>query len=472
MPIYLQITQQIIQCIQVKSLTTGNKLPGSRLLANNLNVNRNTIVAAYNELDLQGWIKIEPNKGAFVLEYSKNKSIESVNTKNVSKKFSLKSNFSFKQNRLTESPYKKSTALYQLTDGIADARLYPMKDIAKWYAYALKNFNKISSLNNKAEENNFNSQLTNYLNLTRNLKIEPSNLVTTQNFETCLYIISQLLFEKNDIVLVAEKNHYKANMIIQNTGAKLIEIPIDNEGIVVDFVRKHFLKSSIKAIYINSQRNYPSTITLSAKRRIELLEIAKEYNFLIIEENADFDIEFQPSNVLPMASFNTDGNLIYLGKFAQLFSSAFELGFIVAPTDFVNKIKDYIEMLSLSKDLLTQYTLESMLKEGEIHRLQKKMNLTYKQRRDFFYNQLKQKFNDEIECVVPSGGMAFWIEFKNKISLKKLSDIALSNNLYIPLYIMYQQKDICALRIGFANFSTTEIEEIINILHKSYLDCK
>ena len=137
----------------------------------------------------------------------------------------------------------------------------------------------------------FSTQFCNYLNATRGFHIKPTNLLNTRSTEMSLYIVSQVLINPGDLVLVGQLSNYVANMIFQQAGAKIKTVPVDDEGLAIGYINEHFIHENIRCIYICSNRDYPTTIPLSTKRRLQLLHLAKTHGFAIIED--DFDHDFQ-----------------------------------------------------------------------------------------------------------------------------------------------------------------------------------
>jgi GntR family transcriptional regulator/MocR family aminotransferase len=314
----------------------------------------------------------------------------------------------------------------------------------------------------------FENQLCNYLNATRGFRITPENLISTRSTEMSLYIISQLLIRQKDVVLVGDLSNYAANMIFQQSGATIKTIPVDEQGLDVDFIRTHFVKGVIRCVYICANRDYPTTVSLSAERRLKLLALAKEYQFAIIEDDFDYDFQFEGMAMLPMASSDTNGMVIYLGKLGQSLFPSFQTGFVVGPANLISEAKNYLQILDRQGDLIQEQMLSELIYEGEIHRLLKKNILVYKQRRDFLCQCLEENFKDRLHFKKPSGGLAIWLEFKKVISLVQLSEQALHYDLFVPKTILYQDKDTCAIRLGFGHLNEVEIETVVKKLKQAY----
>ncbi len=471
-PLYIQVSQQIINAIQRRYLTKSTILPGTRVLSQLLKVHRNTAVAIYEELASQGWVEIIPNKGTFVLDPTQKTTKTRATSQKINQAYTYAktTGFPFQESFHLASTTQLTDAKYTINDGKPDLRLHPVHQFTRWYSAAMKRKTLIKKWNrpNESSYSLFQTQLCNYLNTTRGFHIRPNNLINTRSTEMSLYIVSQLLIKQNDVVLVGHLSNYASNMIFQQAGAIIKTIPVDNEGLDVDYIRKHFVKKSIRCVYVCAHRDYPTVVTLSADRRLELLQLAKEYGFAIIEDDYDYDFQFEGSAMLPMASADANGMVIYLGKLGQSLFPSFQTGFVVAPENLISEAKNYLELLDKQGDLIQEQMLSELIHEGEIYRLMKKNIVVYKQRRDFLCKLLSEHFTEIATWKVPSGGLAIWLEFQPKISLVKLAEESEKNNLFLPKTTLYQDKNTCAIRFGFGHLDIEEIEFVIKKLKKAY----
>ena len=471
-PLYIQVSQQIINAIQRGYLTKGTILPGSRVLAKLLKIHRNTAVAIYEELASQGWVEIIPNKGTFVLEPEQKK----IKIKATSQKihqaytYAKTTGFPFQKSFHLASTNQLTNVKYTVNDGKPDLRLHPVHEFTRWYSAAMKRKTLIKKWDRPIESSSslFQTQLCNYLNATRGFHITPNNLINTRSTEMSLYIVSQLLIKQNDLVLVGHLSNYAANMIFQQAGANIKTIPVDENGLDIDFIKKHFVKQSIRCVYICAHRDYPTMVTLSAERRLKLLLLAKEYGFAIIEDDYDYDFQFKGSAMLPMASAGANGMVIYLGKLGQSLFPSFQTGFVIAPENLISEANNYLQLLDKQGDLIQEQMLSELIHEGEIYRLMKKNIVIYKQRRDCLSKLLTQYFDEIAEWKIPSGGLAIWLEFQPKISLVKLAKEAEKNDLFLPQTVLYQDKKTCAIRFGFGQLNIEEMKSVIKKLKNAY----
>lgn len=471
-PVYIQVAQQIINAIQRGYLTKGTLLPGTRVFGQLLKIHRNTAVAIYEELASQGWVEIIPNKGTFILEPElKTAKIKAATQKiNQAYNYATTTGFPFQKSFHLASTTQLTDAKYIINDGKPDLRLHPVHQFSRWYSAAMNRKTLIKKWNraNESSYSLFQTQLSNYLNATRGFHIKPNNLISTRSTEMSLYIVSQLLIKQNDVVLVGQLSNYAANMIFQQAGATIKTIPVDANGLDTDYIRKHFIKGSIRCIYICAHRDYPTMVKLSVERRLALMQLAAAYGFAIIEDDYDYDFQFEGSAMLPMASADVNGMVIYLGKLGQSLFPSFQTGFVIAPENLISEAKNYLQLLDAQGDLIQQQMLSELINEGEIYRLMKKNIIIYKQRRDCLCKLLTLYFIEIAHWKVPAGGLAIWLQFQHQISLVKLAEEAEKHHLFLPKTILYQNKNTCAIRFGFGHLDLEEIETVIKKLKSAY----
>lgn len=464
----MQISNQLINAIQRGFLPFGTKLPGTRTLSILLEVHRNTIVSVYDELLAQGWIEIFPNKGTFVIGNEQNNaSIIQISGQNNLENYPKQTGFTFKTSNILDNPFEHSACEYIFNDGIPDIRLTQVDQYSGIYSSILKRkAHKIGQYNYDGSEF-FKEHLSEYLNLSRGLPISKNNLLITRSTEMSIYIVSEILLSPGDIVLVGELSYFSVNMIFQRTGVNIRTVSIDEEGISVEEVRKICEKQNIRMLYLTPHHHYPTTVTLSAKRRLELLNLSQEYGFIILEDDYDYDFHYDKSPILPLASADTKGMVIYIGSFGKLLAPGFRTGFIVAPENLMAEMRKYLGIIDRQGDILMEHVLGEMIAEGEISRYLKKSLKIYKERRDQFASLLKQHLDEYIDFKIPSGGLAFWAEWKTPVNLMNLSRKCARNNLFIPKTLLYQNKNITAIRLGFGHFTCNEMEKSVEILSEN-----
>ncbi|MDR6405485.1 MULTISPECIES: PLP-dependent aminotransferase family protein [Chryseobacterium] len=466
--IYMQITNQLINAIQRGFLPVGTKLPGTRLLSKFLEVHRNTIVAVYDELFAQGWVESLPNKGTFIIGKNEEKPVDfnDINQINL-KNYPKTTGFLFKTSNILDNPFEHSSCQFVFNDGIPDIRLTQIDQHSRIYSSILKRkAHKIGHYNQDGSEF-FKKNLSQYLNLSRGLPISIDNLLITRSTEMSIYIVSEILLSKDDTVLIGALSYFSVNMIFQKAGVKIITIPIDNEGINVDEVREICKRQKIRMLYLTPHHHYPTTVTLSAQRRLELLNLANEFGFIILEDDYDYDFHYEKSPILPLASADTNGMVIYIGSFGKSLAPGFRTGFIVAPENLMTEMRKYLGIIDRQGDILMEHVLGEMIAEGEINRYLKKSVKIYQERRDYFIQLIQENLGNFLTFEKPSGGLAIWTEWQIPINLMQLSRNCAQNHLFIPKTLLYQNKELTAMRLGFGDLNFDEMEKSVEIFSKT-----
>lgn len=466
--VYMQITNQLINAVQRGALPVGTKLPGTRALCNILKVHRNTVIAAYDELLAQGWVESIPNKGTFIIGTKNNISVSSGNfgEKNLGH-YPKSAGFPFRVSNILDNPFEKSGCRYAFTDGSPDIRLTQIDQQSRIYSSTLKRRAHKTGYYNHDGSEFFKEKLSEYLNLSRGLPISRENLLITRSTEMSVYIASEILLSPEDTVIVASLSYFSVNMIFQKMGVNILTVPVDKEGIVVDSIREICRKRKIRMLYLTPHHHYPTTVTLSAQRRLELLKLAEESGFIILEDDYDYDFHYDRSPILPLASADTQGMVIYIGSFGKSLAPGFRTGFVVAPENLMAEMRKYLGIIDRQGDILMEHVLGEMIAEGEISRYLKKSLKVYRERRDDFCMLLDEHLNGQVRFQKPSGGLAVWIEWKTATNLLQLSQDCAGSNLFIPRTLLYQNRDLTAMRLGFGNLNRNEMEESVAIFAKA-----
>ncbi len=194
---------------------------------------------------------------------------------------------------------------------------------------------------------------------------------------------------------------------------------------------------------------------------MELLELANEYGFIILEDDYDYEFHYDKSPILPLASADTNGMVIYIGSFGKSLAPGFRTGFIVAPENLMAEMRKYLGIIDRQGDILMERALGEMIEEGEINRYLKKSLKVYQERRDYLAVLLKENLENLITFQIPSGGLAIWLEWNVPINLMQLSRGCAQDNLFIPKTLLYQNKNLTAMRLGFGDLNADEMEKVL-----------
>jgi GntR family transcriptional regulator/MocR family aminotransferase len=284
-----------------------------------------------------------------------------------------------------------------------------------------------------------------------------------------LYLLSCVLFSKGDSVIVGDTNYYYADRVFMMAGAKLVRIKTDEWGIDVDAVEKVCRRKKIKALFITSHHHYPTTVTLSASRRIKLLSLAEKYGFIIIEDDYDYDFHYLSSPILPLVSADTKGMVVYIGTLSKSIAPAIRTGYIVAPENLILELARIRQLIDTQGDPIMELALSEMFEEGHIKRHMKKALLVYHRRRDFLCSYLKEKLPDVIDFKVPDGGLAIWAKFNKSVPLPPLSQKLRTQGIILSNGLIHNTTSVSlnATRMGFGWMDEQEALQAVDILTKA-----
>ncbi len=466
-PVYLQVAHQLINAIQRGYLMDGHKLPGSRQLGKLLELHRNTVVASYAELDAQGWVETHPSRGAFVRtgKTEKPRKLRNVDRHTLAA-YPQQTGFRFKKWVVLDSPFDHAPTRLRLDDGLPDSRLSHVGYLSRLLHTNMRrkgNQTKFS-YNNSMGSEYYRENLANFLNLTRGLHVAKTNLLVTRSLELSIYIVAETLISPGDCVVVGQLSYFATNMILQKAGARILTVPIDDDGIDVEAVRQLCERQPIRMLYITSHHHYPTTVTLSAQRRVELLELSAKYGFILLEDDYDYDFHYDGTPLLPMASADTAGMVVYVGTFGKSMAPGFRSGFIVAPAPLIAEMDKLLGIMDRSGDTLTESALGEMIADGEIHRYLKKAVKEYRGRRDHLIRLLHERLNGHIDFAAPTGGLAVWTKWPRDYNLMQFRAACARRDLYLPRYLLYQSKAYSGIRFGFGSLAPNELSEVVEII--------
>ncbi len=467
--LYLQIVKVMINGIEKGKLTVGVKLPGTRVLADKLGVHRKTIIAAYQELEAQGWISMKESVGSYVLPTHKHQ----IDFQLATEGFTLSQEvypIKVKQSNLMDSPFESHNCSLSINDGQPDYRLNSMDELTRMYRNSLKRKQILRKLGDQQFNNTdvLKDKLIRHIQNTRGISVTRSQIIRGRSAEMLLFILGQILLNKSDVVLVGELSFFSANMILQQVGAKVKTVPMDEKGLDVDYIEEHFKKGDFQFIYINPQNNYPNTVTLAQERRTKLIELAEKMDFVIIEEEREEEFYFERKSLEPLIAQCKNGRVVYIGAFGRSLLPTFQTFFVLAPDYVINEVEKHLGLLEGHGDIIIEQALGEWVESGEMNRQMKKMLKTYKERRNACLINLDEIFAGEIEFSIPSGGLAIWISFKRSFSLTKWADYCKQKDLFIPRHCLYQNRKLTALRLGFGNLSVDEMKKALEIMKQAY----
>lgn len=471
--VYQQIANQLVGLIRRRTLKSESKLPSSRELADVLHVHRKTIVAAYNEIQMQGWVIALPRKGIFVASVLPELTPKKWEKHNPLGDLSKSTPFFYKVNThyVAEPLTDLSRYDWIIDDGLPDPRLAPLEVLIRAYKMRMrKNYLfKGSAGLFSAGSLSLREILTSYLAETRGIRAMLQNLLITQGAQMGIFIAAQLLLRPGDNVIVGEPGYFMANNVFENLAANILRVPVDEDGIDVSKVEELCKRYKINMLYVIPHHHHPTTVTLSPQRRMQLIALAEKFNFFIVEDDYDYDFHYQSSPYLPLVSYNSD-RIIYIGSLTKCLAPSIRIGFMVAPANIIEEAIKMRRSINLRGDFIMEEALSAIIQSGDISRHIKKSIKIYQNRRDHLCVLMKEHLLDFLEFNIPAGGMAVWVKFNKAYPVQKIALNVARQGLLMSDGSKYNthKENYNAIRLGFASLNNTEITAVVRIL-KDYL---
>ncbi|RZK78204.1 MAG: PLP-dependent aminotransferase family protein [Pedobacter sp.] len=450
--VYIQIADSIISAIKGGKLQGGDPLPGSRQLATQLKLNRNTIVDALDILLAEGWLIAKERRGTFVSE--KLPGFKSVDL----------------------SPALPITSPIEVIadiifdDGVPDTRIAPINELARAYRQIFNRKGKWQMMGyvEGRGDSDFLNAIVHMLNYKRGMRLTAEDVYITRGSQMAMYLTAHCLLKTGDQVVVENPGYTPAWQAFESAGASLLPVNVDQEGLVITELRVLLsTQKNIKAIYITPHHQFPTTVTLSLGRRLELVALSNEFGFTIIEDDYDNEFHFGQRPVYPVSSFDDIQNYVYVGTMSKIVAPALRLGFMAAPRDLIAKVSQLRKIIDAQGDNMMEQAVLELINDGQIKRHLRKATLIYKAKRDYFDGLIRKHLIEKVNYKKPEGGLAFWLEPKEPVDLQNIAKALLEKGIQImPPDRFSHGKPVNGIRLGYASLTESQLESGIIELSK------
>ncbi|MCS1381789.1 PLP-dependent aminotransferase family protein [Lysinibacillus sphaericus] len=447
-PLNKQVYRQIREKILNGTLQSGERLASTRKLCSELNVSRNVILEAYEQLVAEGFLVSHRGSGTFVADGA-HLTLSSKET--VQKKIENK----------TTAPK------IDFRSGIPALDLFPRKTWAKLSHNIWNDTNPaIFGYDQPEGRYELREELANYLLRTRGVDCHPDQIVITSGATQALTVITRLFLLANDEAIMEDPITNDIQTIFKSSGASIYAIPVDQCGMRTALLPQD---RQPKFIFITPSHQFPLGGTLPIQRRIQLINYARHKECYLVEDDYDSEFRYEGPPVSSLQGLDPH-RVLYIGSFSKILSPALRIGYLVLPIDLVEKCRQLKWFSDLHTPSIDQLILARFIKEGYLERHIAKMKKYYKNNRDFLIDCLHTTFSNKIKILGYSTGLHLVVEMQNiHFSSALLQKIEQFGVKVYPVedHSISKGKHNNQIILGFGHLKKDEIQEGITRLFRA-----
>lgn len=305
----------------------------------------------------------------------------------------------------------------------------------------------------------------------KNLNIETSidNVIITTGSQQALDLSGKLFIDEGDTIICESPTYLAAINAFKAYMPKFQEVAMDEEGMIMEELEKTLIANpNAKFIYTIPDFQNPTGRTMSLSRRKKLVELANQYDIVIIEDNPYGEVRFAGEKLPPVKHFDTEGRVIYLSTFSKIFAPGLRLGWICADTEFIDKYVPFKQNVDLHSDIFAQMITAKYMELFDIEAHIEKIREVYRHRRELMINCIKEEFPKNVKYTLPDGGLFIWVQLPENVDTSKLFVKALENNVVFVSGQSFFPNGNCknGLRLNYSNMPDERIIEGIKRLAK------
>ncbi|HVE57448.1 MAG TPA: PLP-dependent aminotransferase family protein, partial [Pyrinomonadaceae bacterium] len=402
-PLYRQIYEAIRRAILNGEFEARMQLPATRLLAKQLGVSRMTVINAYEQLFAEGYLEGKTGAGTFVaseipedlLQISKtekkNKTAETGQEKVKISKFAER----LSETNTRVSRFQNSTASVPFKNGLTAVSEFPF-DV--WEKIAVRVYRrsryKISGYGEAAGYRRLREAVAAHFAASRGVHCDIEQIFITNGAQQALDLIGRVLLETGDKVWIEDPCYQEALGVFRAVGANITSVAVDAEGFnLAEAERK---SDAAKLVYITPSHQYPTGVTMSLARRLNLLEWARRSNTWIIEDDYNSEFRYAGRPLASLQNLDTTGRVIYVGTFSKTMFPSLRLGFCIVPDSLIDAAANARAVASRNAPLADQAALAAFMRDGHYDRHLRRARLVYEER----YEAMQSAFTRELGGVI------------------------------------------------------------------------
>ncbi|MEM1504609.1 PLP-dependent aminotransferase family protein [Domibacillus sp. 8LH] len=432
-PIYKQIADYIEQGISEGTFSADSLLPSERALASELQVNRSTVVAAYEELQSLGVVERKKGSGTRV-----STNIWGVAHKRVPNWGRYVEDGSFLPNlpmvqRIRTETYKND--LINLASGELTAALLPNTEFQE--ILSRQPFTGYLGYDHPQGNESLREAICAHVEEYKRIKADPASVLITSGAQQALHLIIQCLLKPGDAVAIEDPSYCYSLPIFQSAGLKTFHLPVDEQGMnpqdLVDLHKKH----KIRMVFLNPDYQNPSGTVLSQARRRKVLELSAEFGIPVIEDDpyslTSFSGEVHPT----LKSMDENGNVLYVSSLSKIVASGLRIGWVIGPSTVIQRLADAKQQVDFGHSIFPQWVAKEFLGSEQFHDHIAMLRGKLEAHRNEITSSLTKILGDQVEFFVPQGGIHLWCKLKEEVDEYGLLNESMKRGVaFVPGSIM------------------------------------
>jgi GntR family transcriptional regulator/MocR family aminotransferase len=473
-PLYQQIKTYLQHGILSGSLAPDTRLPASRQLAHDLGVNRITVENAYAELESEGLVFSKLGSGTYVLHPD---SILPLQKNNEEALWPLWQQSVLAQEKVIRSKQTDSMQgrmrhpqLISFASGIGDANLFPAEDIRKALQAVMRRDGTAAlDYGEQSGYGPLRESITHIL-ASQGIQTQPENVLITAGSQQALSLVSQLLLNPGDVILVESPTYSGALDLFRALGYKVVSISVDGQGMQVEHLEKLLQQHHPKLIYTIPNFHNPTGTCLTTQRRRQLLVLADRYNIPVLEDDFVGDLRYEGHTQPALKALDPGGCVIYISTFSKMLMPGLRVGFIVADGPIYGALVNFKRVHDLATSALVQRALEAYVTVGRYQSHLRRSCQIFRKRRDVMVSAITRYLPGDVHFDTPQGGLFIWLQLPRELNSEELLSFAWEEGVDFAAGTGFFPDGLQGsnwLRLNFVAQTPNQIEEGIKRLGKA-----
>jgi len=466
-PLHKQIYDAFRTAILRGNISPGQQIPSSRDLAIEIQVSRFPVLHAYAQLLAEGYFESRRGAGTFV-SGSLPEQLMSVD-RDVRTSTAVLAG---------PRPVARRCSLYPAFVGSASLRgwgafgvhqpafdQFPFQVWSNLVALHSRNPNahSLHHIDPRGSEQ-FRETICAYLRTARGVKCEASHIMIVSGSQQALDITMRVLLDPGSPVWVEEPGYGLVRTALIAAGCRVIPVPVDSEGMdVAAGIKRH---PKARAAVVTPSHQYPLGSTMSASRRLRLLNWAQASGAWIIEDDYDSEYRYESRPVASLQGMDVNARVIYIGTFSKVLFPSLRIGYIVIPPDLVDRFVAVRATMDIFPPYLYQEVLNDFMRMGHFGRHVRKMRQLYGERRTMLLKSLQSEFGNLLEVHGAEAGMHLAVTLPPGVRDRDIVERAAKRSLWLwplsPSYLSKRPRQ--GLILGFGSTPADQIPRAVSQL--------